>query len=501
MRDPSPDTSEAAREDLIPARVGAVAPNFDLFCVDSSIAPPRRLTRADYGGRWLAVIFYPHDFSFVCPTELTAFSARAADFRERDCDLLGVSVDSLELHQEWLATPPQEGGLGPLQFPLASDPDGAAAGAFGVWDPAKKVSLRGLFIIDPAGVLQYAVIHNLSVGRSTEEVLRVLDALQTGGLCPSSWIAADGVIDPETALRPGRVVGHYRIRRHLGSGAFGAVFAAWDLHLERQVALKALKRNIVESREALLTEARAAARLNHPHVCTIHAVEEADGLPLIVMEHLEGKPLTQVIQDGLPDDEKVRLAAQIATGLAAAHESQVVHGDFKPGNVIVTAASGPKILDFGLARSQRKCGSATTTFFAAPTPTKQAPAAPLTLANVHAMETANATLELPGGSESSDSVRGTPAYMAPEQAAGRAATCASDVFSFGLTFYELLTGRGAYEHSGVLQHLLRLNTADLAAELTPQVPPRYRDLLAAMLARDPAQRPSMADVAQQLDAL
>ncbi|MBW3598039.1 MAG: protein kinase [Planctomycetes bacterium] len=470
--------------------IGAAAPEFDALAVDATVTAPRRVRRSDYAGRWLAVIFYPRDFSFVCPTELTAFSARAADFRERGCELLGVSVDSIELHREWFATDPSDGGLGPLQFPLASDPAGDAARAFGVWDAEQKVSHRGLFLIDPDAVLQYAVIHNVSVGRSVDEVLRVLQALQTGGLCPASWTTADGVIDPEAALRPGSVLGHYRIRRHLGSGTFGAVFAAWDLHLERLAALKVLKRNIVESREALLSEARAAARLSHPHVCTIYAVEELDGLPVIVMEHLEGKPLTQVIEDGLDVETAIRLAREIAEGLAAAHEQCVVHGDFKPANVIVTETAGAKILDFGLARSQR-CRDPLVDG-------KPPRAAARLVAGSRDSTAAAVTLDAPRSSGSRNSLRGTPAYMAPEQAEGRAATAASDAYSFGLTLYELLTGRAAYEHTGIVQHLLRLSTADLASELVPHVPPTYQDLLASLLARHPADRPSMSDAARSL---
>ena len=185
------------------AKVGEAAPEFALACADARDQNRQAVRSSDYAGRWAILIFYPRDFSFVCPTELTSFSARWPDFRQRGCDLLGISVDSVELHREWLSTPPAEGGLGPLQFPLASDPDGAMARAYGVWVDQKQVSTRGLYIIDPAGILQYAVVHNLNVGRSPDEVLRVLDALQTGGLCPASWTAADGTIDAERACNRG----------------------------------------------------------------------------------------------------------------------------------------------------------------------------------------------------------------------------------------------------------------------------------------------------------
>ena len=280
--------------------IGKAAPDFELQCVSTDDDCARSVSLHHYRGRWLMLFFYPRDFSFVCPTELTTFSARIEDFQHRECEILGLSVDSSDLHLEWLSTPASEGGLGPLQFPLGSDPDGTVAKAYGVWVPEKQVSTRGMFLIDPEGVLQYAVVHNLSVGRTPDEVLRVLDALRTGGLCPASWTSADGTIDLEGALEPGRILGHYRIRKRLGGGAFGSVFAAWDLRLERMVALKVLRSNLFESREATLSEARAAARLNHPYVCSVYAVDEEDGLPTIVMEYLDGQPLSNVIKEELP---------------------------------------------------------------------------------------------------------------------------------------------------------------------------------------------------------
>ena len=109
------------------AKVGNSAPDFTLACVSGMDTECRPVRLSDYSGRWLAIVFYPRDFTLICPTELTAFSARSADFRERHCDLLGISADSIELHREWLTTPPDRGGLGQLQFPLAADPDGTAA--------------------------------------------------------------------------------------------------------------------------------------------------------------------------------------------------------------------------------------------------------------------------------------------------------------------------------------------------------------------------------------
>jgi serine/threonine protein kinase len=394
-----------------------------------------------------------------------------------------------------LSTAPADGGLGQIQFPLASDSDGATARAYGVWVDEKEVSTRGLFIIDPDGVLQYAVVHNLNVGRNPDEVLRVLDALQTGGLCPASWTSAAGTIDPERALRLGTILGHYRIRAKLGSGTFGTVFAAWDLRLERMVALKILKRSIRESREAALTEARSAAKLNHPHVCTVYAVEEEDGLPMIAMEFVDGQPLSQTIEEGLRRDSALRFASQIALGLAAAHAQGVIHGDLKPANVIMSEQGIAKILDFGLAISQRTSVSSDMSVGE-----RHASTAPPDVWQT--ADGVEATVEYSGSSpEKPTGIRGSLAYMSPEQARGLPATSASDVFSFGLTLVEMLTGARALREESPVKLLVRLQTEDLGSELANQVDEPFRELLPAMLAQDPVQRPPMTKVAGSLASI
>lgn len=476
----------------VTARVGYPAPDFELPCADARNENRRSVRLRDHAGRWLALMFYPRDFSFVCPTELTSFSARCLDFAHRNCDLLSVSVDPVSLHWEWLRTPSGDGGLGPMQFPLASDLEGRVCRDYGVWDPEKQVATRGLFLIDPDGILQYAVIHNLNVGRSPDEVLRVLDALQTGGLCAASWTCADGTIDPERALKPGRILGHYRIRHRLGGGTFGTVFAAWDLRLERMVALKVLKRNVLESRDAILAEARAAARVDHPHVCTVYSVAEQDGLPLIAMQYLEGRTLEALIQQGLARDAADMLARQIAMGLVAAHAQQVVHGDLKPANVIVGPDGHASILDFGLAgqlhapAEAMEDGSEQRTTLAAPHGLAGGP-------------DPDETLDDPASDAIGRcGVTGTPAYMSPEQAAGKCPTVASDVFTFGLIWYEILTGRTALSTDSVVRLLRRLRTEDLGSTLVHDIPGADRPLLADMLYRDPDRRPSMDQVLERL---
>src|SRR5262249_11044910 len=133
-----------------------------------------------------------------------------SEFRARHCEVLGISTDSLETHERWISAPRQEGGLGGLEFALASDESGAVSSAYGVYLARRHLALRGLFIIDPNGILQYQVTHNLNVGRSTEEVLRVLDALQTGGLCPGEWTPGQDTLDPVRTLGPKTLLGPYR---------------------------------------------------------------------------------------------------------------------------------------------------------------------------------------------------------------------------------------------------------------------------------------------------
>lgn len=461
------------------------APNFAIPAVSIKSPQAETATLPDYVGHWLLLFFYPRDFSFVCPTELTSLSARSFDFEQRNCRILGVSVDSIDTHSEWLNTPAAEGGLGPLQFPLASDPGGEVAKAYGIWLPEKEVSARGLFLIDPQGVLQYSVVHNLSVGRSVDEVLRLLDAMQSGGLCPASWTTADGNIDPAKSLQPGKVLGHYRIRQLLGEGTFGTVFAAWDLRLERIVALKVLKRNAVESRDAILREARTAAPISHPNVCRIYAVDEEDGLPVIAMEYIDGRPLTDLLTDGLSIESKVRLAAKIAAGLAAAHTLQVVHGDLKPANVLVTRDLTPRILDFGLSRRTNRPRVPETTH-----PVSNLSSSPAKPAQSELEATVLVPLAMSATASAGRGISGTPAYMSPEQWEGEPATPSSDVFAFGLIFFELMTGRRALPDESLSGLRARLRDPQFPFLLAGELLEPFRETLISILASDPISRPT-----------
>ncbi len=168
------------------ALVGKAAPQFNMPAVDHAGAD-MEVSLQDYRGKWLVFYFYPHDFTFVCPTEIIALSEAYDDFKKQGAEILGVSTDSCHVHRAWRNADPDQGGLGAIRYPLASDGGHEVSQAYQVYLPSEGAAYRGLFIVDPDGVVQYEVVHNLNVGRSVEEIMRVLEALQAGGLCPVNW--------------------------------------------------------------------------------------------------------------------------------------------------------------------------------------------------------------------------------------------------------------------------------------------------------------------------
>lgn len=149
------------------------------------------ISLADYKGKWLVLFFYPLDFTFVCPTEITAFSDNIDKFKEAGAEVVGASVDSAFSHLAWINTPRNKGGLGDIHYPLLADITKKVSRDYGVLLEDQGVALRGLFIIDPEGNLAYQVVHDLGIGRNVEETLRVLKAIQTvretGEVCPANW--------------------------------------------------------------------------------------------------------------------------------------------------------------------------------------------------------------------------------------------------------------------------------------------------------------------------
>jgi alkyl hydroperoxide reductase subunit AhpC len=166
------------------AQVGRPAPDFEMEGVTGS-GEFKNYRLKDYKGKWVVLFFYPLDFTFICPTEITGFSTRQDEFEKLSAVVFGCSTDSVHSHKAWLKD------LGELRYPLLADMNHSVSRDFGVLIPDKGISLRGTFMIDPDGILRYALYHDLGVGRSVSEVLRVLTALQTGELCPVEWKPGD----------------------------------------------------------------------------------------------------------------------------------------------------------------------------------------------------------------------------------------------------------------------------------------------------------------------
>lgn len=182
------------------AFIGTEAPDFSATAVFDEEFIEMKLS--EYRGKkYVVLFFYPLDFTFVCPTEITAFSDRAAEFEAIETQVLGVSVDSQFSHLAWLQTPRNEGGLGEIKYPLVSDLKKEISKAYGVLTE-EGVALRGLFIIDKAGLIQHSTVNNLAFGRSVDETIRVLEAIQhvqdnPDEVCPAGWKKGDKTMKPD----------------------------------------------------------------------------------------------------------------------------------------------------------------------------------------------------------------------------------------------------------------------------------------------------------------
>ncbi len=169
------------------AKVGQPAPDFNMPSTKNLDTLAENVKLSDYKGKWLILLFYPLDFTFVCPTELIHFSDRLDELQGIGAEVVGVSTDSVHSHRAWLRTPVDKNGIEGVKYPIASDVGGKLARQYNILVDEANIALRGLFIIDPEGILQYSVVHSLNIGRSVDETLRVLQGLQTGGLCAADW--------------------------------------------------------------------------------------------------------------------------------------------------------------------------------------------------------------------------------------------------------------------------------------------------------------------------
>ncbi len=257
----------------------------------------------------------------------------------------------------------------------------------------------------------------------------------------------------------------YRIVSKLGAGAMGVVYRATDNRLGRDVALKFPIETMLSSPrmlEAFEREARAAAALNHPNICTVYGVGEQDGRPFIAMELVEGETLEAILsRREITIEEVVAIAIQVASALDTAHSRGIVHRDIKPGNIFISGGHAVKVVDFGIA----KC------------PTEVAPAPVVAAGDGQATPALSTTV-------------GTPRYMAPEQLEGHAADARSDIFSFGVTLYEMITRRRPFEgdEPEALATAIRSSPPRSVEELRSGVPRRIARIVDRCLQTDPAAR-------------
>ena len=287
-----------------------------------------------------------------------------------------------------------------------------------------------------------------SVAQSAQDFLSN-DALQDG---------AEVLEEAHDESLEGLKVGHYIIKKHIGAGGMGEVYLAEDIDLGRPVALKLLDPTLTNnsSLHARFTrEARLAASLDHPNICTIHEVSETQGRPFIAMQYVEGQTLKELIdRKPLRLERLLSLALQVADALAGAHSHGIIHRDIKSQNIMVTPTGQVKVLDFGLAKSLDP----------------------------------NATHEL--DLTFTGEVRGTPSFMSPEQARGEQMDQRTDIFSFGVVLYEMATGRTPFagkNRADLISGILK-DKQKPARDLNDEIPPKLSSIIDRALAKDPESR-------------
>ena len=280
---------------------------------------------------------------------------------------------------------------------------------------------------------------------------------------PAIQMAAKELAKDQVNSRIGRQLGTYRIVSLLGAGGMGEVYLAEDTQLDRQVALKFLPEPMLEdptARKRFLREAQSAAALDHPFICHIHEVGEAEGQSFIAMEYIQGMMMQDKLATGpLPVREAVETAAEIAEALEAAHKNDIVHRDLKPSNIMLTSEGHVKVMDFGLAKR---------------------------VTPVEGQDKEEITTKL----TQDDSILGTAPYMSPEQLRGRKVDVRSDIFSFGVVLYEMLAGVHPFKKSGQIEtaHAILSETAAPLSRYTENVPVLLQHTVKKMLAKEPDRR-------------
>jgi eukaryotic-like serine/threonine-protein kinase len=268
------------------------------------------------------------------------------------------------------------------------------------------------------------------------------------------------------ALAPGTRLGAYEILTLVGTGGMGEVYRARDRKLDRDVAIKILPDALAADPDRIARferEAKTLAALNHPNIAHIHGLEDTDGIRGLVMELVEGPTLADRVASGpIPLDEALPIAKQIAEALEAAHEQGIIHRDLKPANIKVRPDGTVKVLDFGLAKAFDPAASAASSATMSPT------------ISIHATQ--------------AGIILGTAAYMAPEQARGRAVDRRADIWAFGCVLFEMLTGRRAFDAEDVSLTLAEVIKSEPDWAALPVVPPTVWTFLRQCFKKDPRQR-------------
>ncbi len=272
---------------------------------------------------------------------------------------------------------------------------------------------------------------------------------------------------------PPKQLGPYTIDREIGRGGMGVVYLARDTRLDRAVAIKSLPEHLAQDPDRLARferEARTLAALNHPNVAGIHGIEDHDGAKYLILEYVEGETLAERLDRGVPSlEETLELIVQIAAGVEAAHEAGIIHRDLKPANIKITPDGQAKVLDFGLAKADDGATSASSSNILTASPTITSPI--------------QHSPTIPGA------IMGTAPYMSPEQARGRAVDRRTDIWSFGVILYEMLTGDSPFRGETVSDSIAAILQKDLHLQNLPEsVPLQFGRVLERCLSRDKNER-------------
>lgn len=349
------------------------------------------------------------------------------------------------------------------------------------WQQVEMLYLAGLERTtgQQAAYLAEACAGDEALRREVESLIHFHERAGTFIETPALEVAAQLQAESQRYSLVGRLIGHYQIFSLLGAGGMGEVYRALDTRLDREVAIKVLPPHLAQDPEALTRfkrEAKAVAALSHPNILAIHDFGTEKGLSYAVMELLEGETLRgRVARSALPWREAVEVGIAVAEGLSAAHAKGMVHRDLKPENIFLTAAGQVKILDFGIARMKTAITADATT-----------------------LTSAMANVTQPGR------LLGTVGYMSPEQLRGEVADAPSDFFSFGVVFYEMLSGQRPFAHETAVETMAAVLKEEPPAlsELGKGIPKDLDRVVGRCLLKQPGERfQSARDLASDLRAI